>query len=169
MCVSTWFHKPPKGRFGGLWSPAPPLFHWSLGCGADELLQLAALEHFHHDVGAANELAVDVQLRDRRPVAVRLDALPDVRILEHVDRLEGHGQMLKDRDRPAREAALREKLGALHEKDHLIAADDLVDPLSGVSHSSSPLAPPSEAAAHAILRPSFRPARHRPSGAAERA
>ena len=41
------------------------------------VLQLAGLVHLHHDVRAADELAVDVELRDRRPVGVVLDALAD--------------------------------------------------------------------------------------------
>ena len=36
---------------------------------AQHLLQLAGLVHLHHDVRAADELAVHVQLRNRRPVA----------------------------------------------------------------------------------------------------
>ena len=42
------------------------------------LLQLAALVHLHHDVRAADELAVHVELGDGRPVAVFLDALADL-------------------------------------------------------------------------------------------
>ena len=38
-------------------------------------LELAALEHFHHDVAAADELFVDVELRDRWPVCVLFNAL----------------------------------------------------------------------------------------------
>lgn len=37
----------------------------------DELLQLGALVHLHHDIAAPNELPVDVQLRDRRPLGVQ--------------------------------------------------------------------------------------------------
>jgi hypothetical protein len=54
----------------------------SLSAGAQYLLQLAALVHFHHDVGAANEFALDVKLGDRRPVAVFLDALADRIVLD---------------------------------------------------------------------------------------
>ena len=36
------------------------------------------------DVAAADEFTVDVELRNRRPVRVLLDALADVRILQHV-------------------------------------------------------------------------------------
>jgi hypothetical protein len=36
--------------------------------GAQELLQLSRLEHLAGDVAAADELALDVELRDCRPV-----------------------------------------------------------------------------------------------------
>ncbi len=45
-----------------------------LGARPQQLLQLAALEHLHHDVGAADELALHIELGDRRPVAIFLDA-----------------------------------------------------------------------------------------------
>src|SRR5205814_7642144 len=52
------------------------------GSGADRhalflehLLQLTGLEHLADDVAAADELAVDVKLGDRRPVRELLDAL----------------------------------------------------------------------------------------------
>src|SRR6185437_13117873 len=51
-----------------------------------QLLQLARLVHLAHDVAAADEFAVDVKLRDRRPVGELLDAIADFRVLQHVDR-----------------------------------------------------------------------------------
>src|SRR5256885_1258423 len=47
------------------------------GLGCQQLLQLARLVHLHHDVRAADELALHVELGDRGPVAVVLDALAD--------------------------------------------------------------------------------------------
>ena len=38
--------------------------------------QLAVLVHFHHDVGAAYKLSINVELWDGWPVGVFLDALP---------------------------------------------------------------------------------------------
>src|SRR5262252_7995459 len=40
-----------------------------------ELLQLAGLEHLADDIAAANELALDVELRNGRPVRIELDAV----------------------------------------------------------------------------------------------
>src|SRR5687768_9997116 len=92
--------------------PAPPsLLHYGprlLRVLPDQLFELAAFEHLHHDVRPADELALDVQLGHRRPVAVMLDALADLGVLEHVDRLVGHAKMVEDRHRPARKTALRE-------------------------------------------------------------
>ena len=51
----------------------------------NELLQLPALVHLAHDVAAADELAVHVELRDRGPVGVLLDAFADLGVLQHVD------------------------------------------------------------------------------------
>src|SRR3954470_789388 len=102
--ASTWFHaKNQRGgtRFSG--PAAAPFLLLSLG--AEKLLQLAALEHLHHDVGAADELALDVELRHGRPVAKFLDALPDVRVLEHVDRRILGAEPIEDGDGAAGKAA----------------------------------------------------------------
>ena len=47
--------------------------------------QLAGLVHLAHDVRAADELAVHVELRDRRPVRVVFDALANLWILQDVN------------------------------------------------------------------------------------
>src|SRR5512145_371544 len=52
---------------------------------AQYLLKLARLEHLHHDVRTADELALDIELGDGRPVAVILDALADGLVLQHID------------------------------------------------------------------------------------
>ena len=48
-------------------------------------LQLLLLEHFADDVAAADELALDVELRQRRPVGIGLDAVAQFGIFQHVD------------------------------------------------------------------------------------
>ena len=48
-------------------------------------LQLARLIHFSHDVAAADELTLNVQLRYRRPIGVVLDALTYLRIGKDID------------------------------------------------------------------------------------
>ena len=46
------------------------------------------LEHFDHDVGAADELAVNVELGNGGPVGVGFDALPDGLVCEYIEGLE---------------------------------------------------------------------------------
>src|SRR6185295_5118156 len=74
-----------------------------------QFLQLARLVHLFHDVRATDEFAVDIELRDRRPVGVFLDALADVGILEHVDAEEiRHAAGVESLHRERGETALRE-------------------------------------------------------------
>src|SRR3954463_3653505 len=93
----------------------------------EELLQLAGLEHLAGDVAAADELALDVELRDRRPVRIGLDALADLLVLEHVDALERLPDVVEDLDHLAREAAHRELRRALHEEHHVVGLHFGVD------------------------------------------
>src|SRR4051794_27968916 len=107
-----------KGRFGWvLWSPPHRPFSvsgsFSRTWRPEQLLQLAVLEHLHHDVGAADELALDVELRDCRPVAIFLDALADLRVLENIDGLVFGFEPIQNRDCAARKAALREQRRSL--------------------------------------------------------
>ena len=53
-----------------------------------QLLQLAAVVHLQGDVAAADQFAVDVQLRVGRPVRVALERLAQLRLLEYVHVLE---------------------------------------------------------------------------------
>src|SRR6185437_15517561 len=122
-----------------------------LSVGADQLLQLAAFEHLHHDVGSADELALHVELRNRRPVGIFLDCLADLRVLEHVHRFVARAEPLENGDCAARKAALREQRRPLHEQDDVVVLHDLVDPAAGVTHWSSPLAPPFRAAVREAL------------------
>ena len=58
--------------------------------------EFARLEHLAHDVTAADEFALDIELRDRRPVRVVLDALTDIGIREHVHAFEGNAKIVED-------------------------------------------------------------------------
>src|SRR5262249_1592268 len=55
----------------------------------EEGLQLAGLEHLAHDVAAAHKLALDVELRNGRPVGIGLDADSQVVGVEHIEALVG--------------------------------------------------------------------------------
>ena len=90
----------------------------------EELLQLARLVHLLQDVAAADEFAVDVELRNRRPVRVFLDALPDFRVLQHVDRVivGRRRSACRISHRGRRKAALRKLRRALHVQHDPVAA-----------------------------------------------
>ena len=83
-----------------------------------QLLQLAALVHLDGDVAAADQLAVDVELREGRPVRIGLQRFAHFRVFENIHvrklRLAGaqgaHGL--------GRKSALREIGRALHVQHH---------------------------------------------------
>jgi len=79
-------------------------------------LQFAVFKHLAHDVGAADKLAVHIQLRYGRPVGKILDALAYRRVFQHIDRYHVlHTAGLQQLDRAAGKTALRELRRALHE------------------------------------------------------
>src|SRR5690606_25879786 len=100
------------------------------GCAADahtflgeEVLQFSSLEHLTDDVATANELALDVKLRDSWPARVILDALAQLVGREHVDAVVVHAQIVQNLDDLTGEAALRKARGAFHEKHDVIGLD----------------------------------------------
>jgi len=101
--------------------------------GGEQLLQFARLVQLADDIGAADELALDVELGNRGPVGEVLDALADLRILEHVDRMEFlHAAGLQDLNDAGGEPALRNLRRALHEEHHRVRLDLLLDALLNV-------------------------------------
>ena len=50
--------------------------------------ELAGLEHFPHDIAAADEFALYIELRNGWPVGVILDALAQIGVFEHIDAFE---------------------------------------------------------------------------------
>ena len=110
---------------------------------AEHAMQLARIEHRLHDVGTADELAIDVELRDRRPVAVVLDALADLVVGEHVDGRVVVEQRVEPVDRGRREAALRPAARAFHEEHDAVRGEQLVDTVTrggGEGHETGPAA-----------------------------
>src|SRR5580704_4089955 len=95
----------------------------------EQRLQFAGLEHLAHDVAAADELALDVKLRDGRPVRIVLDAAAQVVVFQHVEALIGHAQVIQDLYDLAGEAAHRELRRALHEQHDVVALYFIVDEL----------------------------------------
>src|SRR3712207_1015726 len=99
------------------------------------LLQLARLEHLADDVAAADEFALDVELRDGRPVGVFLDALAELVGVEHVDALVVDAEVVEDADHLGREAAHRKLRRALHEQHDVVRLHLAVDPTLDVAHT----------------------------------
>src|SRR6185437_10807134 len=97
----------------------------------EHLLELAVLEHLADDVAASDELALDVKLRDRRPVRKLLDALAHRRVGEHVDTAELDAHMAEYLHHRRREPALRKDRRALHEQDDGSFGDLLADAFVG--------------------------------------
>ena len=64
----------------------------------------ASANHTYEDVAAAVELAVDVDLREGRPLAVLLHAAAQALVLQDVDRREGRLQLVEDLRQPVTRA-----------------------------------------------------------------
>ena len=109
---------------------------------AERVGELAGLVHLGHDVAAADQLALDEQLGDRRPVRDRAQLLADARIREDVDRRVGRAERVQGGDRAGAEAAHGLLRAALHEEDDFVLGDglgDLVaDGIGRVAHGSIP-------------------------------
>jgi len=54
----------------------------------EQLAQLTVAVHLERDVAAADELALDVQLRISRPVGIALERIAQLGLFENVDVLE---------------------------------------------------------------------------------
>src|ERR1700732_2198453 len=117
---------------------------WRSGANGDallleELLQFAGLEHFADDVAAADKLALDVELRDRRPVREFLDPLAYARVGQHVDAFELDPDMAEDLHHSGGKPALRKDRRSLHEQHDGGLGDVLADTLlNRVVHFSGP-------------------------------
>src|ERR1043166_4442100 len=93
----------------------------------EHLLQFAGLEHLADDVATADEFALDIKLRDRRPVREFLDALAHGRVGQYVDAFELDPHMAEDLHDGRGEAALRKDRRALHEEHDRRVGDLLAD------------------------------------------
>src|SRR4030095_15892000 len=90
-------------------------------------------------VATAEEFAVYVELRNRRPVGVFLDPLADLIVREHVNcKIIGHAAALEDLDDGRREAALRKLRRALHVQHDAVRLDLVEDGVLD-AHGDAPL------------------------------
>src|SRR5438477_10066709 len=90
-------------------------------------LQLAVLGELLDDVGAADQLAADEDLRDRRPAREGRQLLPDARVGKDVDGGHGCAGLTKRTQRPVGVPAHHVLRRALHEERHRLVLDDLLD------------------------------------------
>src|SRR5262249_50191337 len=96
-------------------------------------LELTALLELLDDVGAAYELALHKDLRDRRPTGDRRQLLPDRRIRQDVDRRHRRPGATQRLQRTVGVPAHDDRRRALHEEGDVGAVDDFPD-LVGVAH-----------------------------------
>ncbi len=99
-------------------------------------LEFAGAIHLGHDVAAADELALDVELRVGGPVRVRLERLAQLRLLEDVDVAVARLERAQGARGLRRESALREVRRALHEQ-HDRRGIELLPDASGSSFRRS--------------------------------
>src|SRR5712672_655995 len=97
----------------------------------EKLLQLTGLEHFAHDVASADEFALDVELRDRGPVGVDLDAIPQFGRVVHIERLVSDPDVFENLDQLTRKSALRKLRRAFHEEHDVVRPYFVLDELFG--------------------------------------
>src|SRR5690606_32659647 len=94
---------------------------------AQRLVELAAVGHLLDAGAAAHPFAADAPPRDRRPVAVHLDAFADLGVRQHVDGRELHPQAVEHARGLGGEPALRHVRLALHEQHDAVFAQQAVD------------------------------------------
>src|ERR1041385_562484 len=80
-----------------------------------------------NDITAADELAVDIDLWDRRPIRISLDAVPYRRIGEDILRRKRNAIGPEDLDRMGRKTTLREIGSPLHIQHDLIVLHLFLD------------------------------------------
>jgi hypothetical protein len=97
--------------------------------------------HLDEDVAAADELAVDVHLRNRRPAGEFLDSLADFGVFEDVDVLELDAAGLENFRGAVGKSALGECLGAFHEEHHAVLIDDFLDFTVDFTHGTPSTGP----------------------------
>src|SRR5262245_35585837 len=86
------------------------------------------------DVGAADQLPADEDLRDRRPARLGRELLADRRIRKHVDCGDRRARAAERLECPQRVAAHHHLGRALHEQGDVLALDHLPDVRAQVGH-----------------------------------
>src|SRR6266436_4648960 len=95
----------------------------------EKLLKLIGLEHFAHDVASADEFALDVELWDRGPVGVDLDAIPQFGRVVHIERLVRDPNIFEKLDHLTRKSTLWKLRRAFHEEHDVVRPYFVLDEL----------------------------------------
>ena len=95
---------------------------------ADQLRQLAGVEHLLDDVAAADQLGVDIELRERAPIGdLPSDLAKRIEQRQHVDRAVLHPELLEHPHEAHREAAAGHLGCSLHEQQDPVFAQQSLD------------------------------------------
>lgn len=94
---------------------------------AEEVMQFAGLVHLGHDIAAADELALDVELGEGGPLAELLEALADFFVFKDIEALELGASVVEDLHGAGGEAAHRAIRGAFHEEHDGGLVDQLLE------------------------------------------
>src|SRR4029077_7463075 len=100
----------------------------------ERLLELARPLELLDDVGPADQLSLDEDLRDRRPAGDGGQVLADLRVGKDVDRGDRRPRAPQRLERAVRVSAHRERGRALHEERNVRVVEHVLD-LFGVAHA----------------------------------
>src|SRR5262249_1502183 len=95
----------------------------------EQLLQFARLEHLADDVATADELALDVELRNGRPVREGLDAVAELIGVENVEALVGHANVIENLHHLGGKSAHWELRRSFHEQHDVVRLHFIFDEL----------------------------------------
>ena len=104
-------------------------------------IAILGLEHFEHDVASADEIALNVELRDRGPVGVDLDTIPQFGRVVHIERLVRDPDVFEDLNQLARKPALWRLWRAFHEEHDVVRPYFVFDELFDAHDLTSSLFP----------------------------
>src|SRR5712675_1719784 len=90
---------------------------------------VAGLEHLADNVAAADELTLDVELRNGRPVGIGLDAVAQFGGFKDIQSLVADPDVIEDLHHLSGKTALRKLRRALHEQHDVVRLHFLVDKL----------------------------------------
>ena len=93
---------------------------WSLVQIVEDLLQLTGVIHLDDNVRATDQLTIDVELGERQPVRVSLEALASLLVLIYVDESERLANRVHCSNDLAGKTALRKVGCAFHVQQHLV-------------------------------------------------